>query len=474
MALLRTDLAAPDEYEQVDEHGGGGRDERDAVPVAARLRVLAAAALGPLITGYAAVAALFALVTAIAAGARFTTVGVLAAAAPGWLAAHQVPVSIGGRELGALPLLPTIAVLGLVVRTACGAAQRLDLRTPREAIPAVGTIVGGHLVLGLVLALWGSDGAVTADPLAAAGYPALLAGLAAILGVARHCGLLALLMRRAGEVALRGMRVGLLAVAALLTAGAALVVLGLLTSIPAIRESFAHNASGPGGDVGGGVGMLLLSVGYLPNAIIAGTSFVAGPGFSMGSISVAPLDFTAVRVPDLQLLAALPESRGVWWPVLFAVPVGIGVVVGRLLRDVSDEPVARLRAVAVATGVVAVTVTVLAAGAGGALGGGPLDPLDLHAAPLFLALVAWIGLTGAVVAWFGGTRLEPDGPAVPLDDRGDGEDDGGDGDVDEEEDGVEEPECEPDNADLTTEIDSPPPTLSVSPTDPPGEHAEPQ
>src|SRR5436309_136169 len=80
-------------------------DDFGAVSLACRVRVLAMVALGPLITGYAAVAAVFALVTAVASRAHFSTTGVLTAAMPGWLAAHQVPVKIEGHELGALPLL---------------------------------------------------------------------------------------------------------------------------------------------------------------------------------------------------------------------------------------------------------------------------------------------------------------------------------------------------------------------------------
>lgn len=480
MAPLRFGLAATDEYDAVAEFED---DEYGAVSLACRVRVLAMTALGPLITGYAAVAALLALVTVVASRAHFSTIGVLASAAPGWLAAHQVPVRIDGHELGVLPLLPTIAALVLVARTASGAAHRLELETPREAAQVVGAVVGGHAVFGVVLALSCSGGPATVDPLAAFYYPSLLAGLASIIGVARHSGLLALVLERVDEVALRGVRAGLLAVACLLAAGAFILTFGLVTSVPTIRELFARNASG----FGSGLGMLMLSVGYLPNGIIAGSSFVAGSGFSMGAISVAPLDFTPGPVPGFPLLAALPEEPAAWWPVLFAVPIGIGVLVGRLLRDVAEEPMARLRAVAVATGVVALVFVILAGSAGGRLGGGPFDPLDLHAASLSVALVAWIGLTGAAVAWFTGIRLELDGPGGLLDDDPEFEDLEEESEGEPEEEPAEEPEeeelaaeedeepaAEDDNEDLATEIDSPPPTLAVSSTDPPGDHAEPE
>jgi hypothetical protein len=434
-------------------------DEPVEVPTpAARVRVLVLAAVGSLVTGYAAVAAILALVTAIASRAEFTTAGVLRAAGPGWLAAHQVPVRIEGHVLGALPLLPTIAAVALVARTASGALHRLGYDTPRQAVQVIAAVAGGHAVFGVALGLWCSGCPATVDPLIACCYPGLLAAVGAVFGVARDGGLLWLALDRIDDVALRGLRVGVLAVAALVAAGALVVVTGLVSSLPSVRELFAHNASGPGS----GLGLLLLSAGYLPNAALAGVSFAAGPGFGIGAISVGPLDFAGGRLPGLPLLAALPERAAVWWPVFLVLPIGIGVLVGRLLRDADPEPAARLRAVGVATGVVAVTFLVLAGMAGGQLGGGRFDPVDLHATTLCLALAVWVGSTAAAVAWFGGPRPEPEGPVGLLDD---------------EEEPGEEPEDEPEpelaDEDLVEEIDSPEPTLASSQTDLPGDHADP-
>jgi hypothetical protein len=292
------------------------------------------------------------------------------------------------------------------------------------------------------------------EPLAAFCYPALLAAVAAIAGVARSGGLLAVLLDRVDAVALRGLRVGLLATAALLAAGTLTLGLGLVASLPTVRELFARNGSGPGS----GLGLLLLCAGYVPNAVIAATSFVAGPGFVLGEISLTPLRFSGGPVPGLPLLAALPERTAVWWPVLLAVPVGVGVLVGRRLRHAAEEPRARLRAVAVATAVVALSLVVLAGSAGGPAGGGRFDPVDLHAASLSVALVAWVGLTGAAVAWLGGPRPEPDGPAglidaedEPFDDDAEDELEPGEDDAAEAPDDADEPAAG--DEDLAAEID---------------------
>jgi len=382
-----------------------------------KVRALTFLALGPLITGYTAIAALLALVTGIARDAAFTTTGVLRAALPSWLAAHQVPIDIFGLELGVLPLLPTIGVAIISAKAASRAATRLDLRRPKQAWLVIGTVAGAHATAGLVVAGLSVDAVVSANPLVALYYPALVAGLGATVGVARRCGLVDALEHRADSVAVEGLRAGALAVVLLLTAGGAVVTFGLLTSISTAKGLFPMG-------VGNAAGMLLLSIGYLPNAMIAATSFVAGPGFSLGStVTVAPLDFHGGRLPGVPLLAALPEQQAAWWPALFVLPLAVGVVLGHRLRHIDEDPVARLRAVAIATGVVAVCFVVLAGTAGGRLGRGLFDPVSMRAAATSIALVLWMVVPGGFVAWFGGPRPASEPMPGLIDDIEDEEDD---------------------------------------------------
>ncbi|SDH61479.1 hypothetical protein SAMN05192558_12239 [Actinokineospora alba] len=390
--------------------------ETDRIAPVARARVLAVAALGPLLTGYAAVAAVMALVTAIASRSHFSTVGVLIAALPGWLAAHQVPLIVQGHELGVLPLLPTLLLMVLVSRTAAGAAERVDAVGPRETGHVILAVVTAHAAFGLTIALVLGGGPVAVDPLAGFYYPALLAGLAAYAGLLRRSGTLDWCAERVDDFAWAGLRAGLLAVAALVAAGSLVLTFGLAVSYGAANTMFA--ADGPGS----ALGMLLLSAGYLPNAVIAGTAFIAGPGFSMGSVSIAPLDFDGGPVPALPLLSALPEQAAAWWLALFLLPAAVGALVGWVLRSVAESPKDRLRSVAVASVVVALSFAVLAGSAGGALGGGPFHPLDLRAALVSFALACWVAVPGGFVAWFAGERPVVEGP-VGLIDPEDPEDD---------------------------------------------------
>ncbi|GAB3437142.1 hypothetical protein GCM10027436_16700 [Actinophytocola sediminis] len=385
-----------------------------------RIQVLALAAAVPPVLGYAVIAGLLALVTAAARFAHLSATGVLGAALPSWLAAYQVPVAIGGVDFGALPLLPTLLVMVLACGAAGAAITRLGPVTPLAGVRVVAAITVAHGVCGLTVALLPPGRLVELDPLAAFYYPALLAAIAATVGVLRRGGLTGVLVARLDEVAVRGLAAGAVALALLLTAGAAVAGFGLLTSITTARDLFAASASGAG-DV---VGMVLLCLGYLPNAVIAGTAFLAGPGFAIGGLEVSPLTFTGGPVPGVPLLAALPEEQAVWWPVLALLPVAVGILVGRRLRYVAEQPVVRLRAVAVAVGVVAVAIVLLAGSAGGRLGNGAFDPVSMRAPAVSVALVLAVGVPAALVVWF---RKPPamDGVEDEVADEVDSEDDGG-------------------------------------------------
>lgn len=427
--------------------------ETDRIAPVARARVLVVAALGPLLTGYAAIAAVMALVTAVASKAHFSTLGVLTAALPGWLGAHQVPLIVQGHELGVLPLLPTLLLTLLVGRTAAGAADRLDAVGMRETGHIVFAVVAAHAVFGLTIALVIDGGPVVVDPLAGFYYPALLAGLAACVGLLRRSGALDWCADRVDDLAWAGLRAGGLAVAGLVAAGSLVVAFGLATSFGAANTMFALD--GPGS----ALGMLLLSAGYLPNAVIAGTAFIAGPGFSMGSVSIAPLDFDGGPVPALPLLSALPEQAAAWWLVLFLLPAAVGALVGWVLRAVAESPKDRLRSVAVASVVVALSFAVLAGSAGGALGGGPFHPLDLRAALVSFALACWVAVPGGFVAWFAGERPVIEGPVGLIDpeEPEDAEDpEGSEDSVDSAEDPEDEVEVEEEPAEEAVEAEEEP------------------
>jgi hypothetical protein len=383
--------------------------EPDVEPAGgARFRVLLAAALGPLVTGYAVVATVLTLV-ALTAGRSFPRTGVLLAAGPGWLAAHQVRLDIGGHPLGLLPLLPTLGAVALAARTASGAAQRLGCRSPREALPVFVAITGAHAVSGLVIALCAQGSPVTANPLAAFAVPGLIAAVAAAAGIAWSCGLPYAVAERLDEPALRGIRAGALGFALLVAVAAAVFTVATGLSWATVKAGFEPA-------FGSSFGLFLLSVLYLPNAVAAATAFVTGPGFSIGSLHAGMFGYHGGAVPGVPLLGGLPEHHGAWWPALLVLPAAIGVLVGWSLRGVDADPGQRVRAVAVAGAVVALGCVVLGTLAGGRLGDGPFDPVSVPVGVASVVAFCWIVIPGAFVAFFAGDH-EPAAPPEALEDN---------------------------------------------------------
>jgi hypothetical protein len=400
-----------------------------------RARVLALAAGGPVIASYAAVSALLALVAAATPGAGLSTGGVLGAAGPAWLVAFHVPVTLAGHDLGVLPLLPTLLVLALVARTAADAIARLGASTPAGAMPVLGTVAVTHAVFGGLLAAICSGAAVRASPVVAFFVCGVLAGLAAAVGAARRCGLLRAALTRADDVTRSGLRAGVAGTAGLFGGGALILTGALIGSWPTAVAVFRVDAPG----VGAGLGMLLLSVAYLPNAVVASASFAAGPGFSIGASSFGPLLAHPGPVPALPLLAAAPVGPHRWSVLLMLLPAAIGVLVGWMARRIPGTTpgttLTRCRAVGVAAICVALGALVLAAMSGGTLGGGRFDPVTVPAGLLAVSVFAWVAVIGSVVVWLAGDRAA--GGSAP-------ESDSADEQTDEQTDGpAEEPGDEP-------------------------------
>jgi hypothetical protein len=425
----------------------------------ARARVFLTVALGPLITGYAVVAALLAAVIVTAGEARFSTDGVLRAAGPGWLVAYQVPVEFGGHPLGMLPLLPTLGVGLLIARTAAGAALRLGCREPRQAVGVILVLALSHGTFGLVMALSADGVALKVNPVVAVLVPGLFAAIAGTIGLASRSGLVSAARDYLDPLALRGVRAGALGMAGLLASGALVCVLSLGLSARTVADLFE-----PG--IGNDFGLLLLSLAYLPNAVIAGLSFATGPGFSIGSVTVAPLTFSGGSVPGVPLLAGIPEHHAAWWPVLALLPAATGILVGWSVRKIDDDPVARLRTVGVAGALVGFGCVVLGTVAGGRLGDGPFDPVSIPVGVASVVAFCWIVVPGGMIAFFAGAHEPPLPPGEEMFEEYGEEPAGDESEVDEEfDDELEdiefedaEPEAgledvEPDDVDRAEEVD---------------------
>lgn len=367
----------------------------------------------PAVVGYIAAVAALALIglaSGAASGADNLMARVAQVGAVGWLAAHHVPLAIDGSPLGVLPLLPTLLLGALVARGAAGAAIRAGIHKPAEAGWLAAAIAGTHGVVGTGLALLATPATITADPVHAAVWCALVAGVAAGVGLARPCGLLPAVLHRAPGWVRPGLVIGAWGSAVLLTAGLTAVLLGLGVSAP---EAFQMSGS----DAGSAFGLTLLSIGYLPNAAIAGLSWLAGSGFSIGGLSISPVAMVVAPIPELPLLAALPQGPvQPWWGVVLAIPLLTGAAMGRRCAAAASDLVGRLRILGVAAAVLALGSAVLAALAGGRLGSARFDPVDVASGSLAVALLG-ATLLGGCAATLLSTQAAPlpaDGAVDPL------------------------------------------------------------
>ncbi|MFR9731485.1 DUF6350 family protein [Saccharopolyspora sp. MS10] len=410
-------------------------------------RWLGALVLSTTLGGYLLAATLLALVATTASGPEIDAVALLAAAVPGWLAVHQVPLELLGAPLSVLPFLPTI-LFGVLTAAATAAAQRrIGLVGLRDSCLLVGVLAGAHGVLGALLAgLLG--GFVDASVPGAFLRCGLLVAAAASVGACRSEELVEQLRARITPEVAAGLRGALLSWTGVLAAGALVAVLALCLGAPRVAELV-----GRAGSAGDAFGMVLLSLLYLPNAALAGWSFAAGPGIDLGALAVRLFGIEPAPVPELPLLAALPPGpAGWWWPVAMVLPVAVGVLLGaRCGRELAGRR--RMTAVALAALAAGFGVLVVAALTGGALGGGRFDPVTLHPLLLAAATTGWLLVPALPAAWLAPAPPAPvdvpeprasaeapapeEGLAEDADDTGEnGDTDSGDTEEDFEEDGT--------------------------------------
>ena len=227
--------------------------------------------------------ALLALVVAVTmalAGSGFGAFGAVLGSA--WLCLHQVPLSVGGVEISALPLLPTIAVFVAVVRYA-GPSARLRT-TPADLGALVAAAAGGPLLItALALALvFDGSSVVPVNPpnaLWAFASTVLIYGGGTLAGIGRRdwrewCERAGITGDRLTDL-VAGVRTGVLAALMLVGAGAVAVCLLLIVNWQSVS---AVIAGGNGFD--GYLGLVVVSLLYLPNLAVDGAAggVVAGGG----------------------------------------------------------------------------------------------------------------------------------------------------------------------------------------------------
>lgn len=338
--------------------------------------------------------------------------GTLGAVASMWLAVHQVPVSIGGHELAALPLLPVMLMAWGTARTT---AQAI---TPRASWVVVRWVVasalGGPLLMAAIcLAVIHDASSVIIElqtPNALRAFSGVLAvhAIGATIGVGSSVGRRALAaMRLPGWVA-DGVRAALAGVIALLALSSAVTVGSLVVHWGTMHELFGITDS-----LFGQLSLTLLSVLYIPNVVVGTAAVAVGSSSHIGFATFSSFTVLGGDIPAVPVLAAAPTPPlGPVWVALLIVGAASAVAVGQqCARRPLPLPLALSKVVLAAT-VAALTMAVLGYAAGGELGnfGDVGVDQETFGPGVFVFFTAIGGLT---VAMAGGILRRPKKPAPP-------------------------------------------------------------
>ncbi|MEV4092619.1 cell division protein PerM [Streptosporangium saharense] len=347
--------------------------------------------------------------------------GVFRTAAQLWLVAHHAGFSISGGVIGLLPLGLTLLPAFLLYRAGVWMARDADLRlrmparlpknSPKDEANArrraqlvlVGqagiSLAAPYALLAGVIALI-TDNEVTRPFLGETLLShLLLAFVAGALATARVIGpwraMLRLLPERLRAVLLSSAA----ALGIMLVAGTVLVTAALVANFSQVRALSEILAPG----FVGGLLLLLIQVLYLPNAIVWGMAYTAGPGFAVGAGTlVAPTGVQLGVVPSLPILGALPEAgpTPAWVMVVVALPFAAGAVAGVLSVRIAPSPTYEGAplwgfACGLVTGAVAGALSALS---GGSLGGARLTVVGPAAWEVMLSVTLEVGVAAGISA----------------------------------------------------------------------------
>jgi hypothetical protein len=328
-------------------------------------RDLVRVAFGPSLVALVIIAAVT-LVQLVIANSDLT--GTLGAVASMWLAAHLVPISIAGQQLGVLPLVPAAL---MVWATARGTAQITPAQGSWFVIRwIIGSALGGPLLIAAIALAVVHDAAsvitVLQTPNALRAFTGVLIvhGLGALIGVGSRVG-----RREWARLGLPAwltdaVRPATIGVVALLALSCAAVAASLVVHWGTMHELFGITDS-----FFGQLSLALLSLLYLPNVVVGAAAIAVGSSAHIGFATFSAFTVFGGDIPALPILAAVPTPPlGPVWVALLIIGAAAGVAVGQqCARRPLPLPTAFAK-LAVASVLAAVGLAVLAYVAGGELG----------------------------------------------------------------------------------------------------------
>jgi len=333
--------------------------------------------------------------------------GAIRAGASVWLVAHKSGVTLGAGTISVAPLGLTLFFAWCLYRGGKSAARSSAADETKDLILLSAVYAGVYGLGGLIIALLTSDGALHTSPVSAFFGTASLALVAGTIGVLVESGA----AEDIADATPPGLRDAVPAAgAAVLTVIAVAAVLyGVLLAVHFSRATGMLELLDAG--VIGSVVLFALCLMLVPNLIIYVVSFIAGPGFQLGTgTTIAPTGVDVGNLPALPLLAAVPSdgSTPTYLLALTAlVPLGAGAVAGLIVvrrgRAEQQADVLGWDAFALRGGIAAllagIVFFVLMALSGGAAGPGRMASVGVPAAlPAAGVLTAGMAIGAAITA----------------------------------------------------------------------------
>ncbi|MEC4838884.1 DUF6350 family protein [Mycobacteroides chelonae] len=292
----------------------------------AQARALLTVAFGPSAVALVVIAAIV-LVQLVIANSDMT--GTFGAVASMWLGTHLVPISIGGRVIEVLPLLPTAAMVWGVARTVASTiAPTASWYVIRWVIASA--LAGPLLMTAISLAIIHDASTVLTQlqsPNALRAFGSVLGvhAAGAIAGVLLRVGrrLAALLQLPSWPMdAVRGAVAGVLALfglSAAVTAGSLVVHWATMDQLYSVTNDFVGQLS-----------LTLLAILYAPNVILGACALAVGSSANVGTAAFSAFAVFGGQLPAVPILAAVPTPPlGPAWVALMIIGAVSGVAVGQ-------------------------------------------------------------------------------------------------------------------------------------------------
>jgi hypothetical protein len=319
---------------------------------------------------------------------------------------HQVPISIGGRELGVMPLLPVLLMVWGTARTTAHATRATASWFVIRWI--VASALGGPLLIAAIaLAVIHDAASVITElqtPSALRAFMSVLVVhlIGASFGVGSRVGRRALAASPLPAWLADSLRAAVAGVLALLGLSGLAAACSLVVHWATMQDLYGITNS-----IFGQFSLTLLSVLYVPNVMVATAAMAVGSSAHLGFATFSSFTVFGGDMPALPVLAAAPHPPlGPVWVALLIIGASSGVALGqqcaRRPLPLSDA----MAKVGIAALLAALALSLLGYAGSGQLGN--FGGVGIDQATFGFAIFLWFIAIGALtVVMAGGIRRRP-------------------------------------------------------------------